>query len=600
MTYQKEEIEHLLHKGFFDEAEYGRVLGCCEHSLTELFHTSYTSLLGDSADQEKVLLQSPLFSELTDSQKEITIQKGEQSEFLEKDFVIMAPDKGRDKRLFVITAGAVNVCKGDEVLHTKERGDILDVWPLLMDKDHAFTFKVAIKDTTGYWIDIGLLKLLKDENVNFWDSLWKVAAADVIRYFFEGSDALAGVDTTALDNMVHGSPLHFFDANDQERSQIRVTRGLGVLLSGQVVHITDMNAKAAAPAILPQAQDPYLAIEDSVVLYLDLHRKDYHAEKTSHLNPKLAAMMGVAAQSAVPMASEDSYNTDYDTDYASGDEAMDSDAEDGHGDATAGGKIADSLNDQEKALLDGANGDTGMQHGDLQIAAVDSAKTTDDQKDDGSGAATKMVTIDDNRSSMKKVQRHKSTSAMMKRERYSYQIEEDTLSSPVKESIRDLSHRESFEVLKVLLDRHDHLFEHLRKFHVQNVQKQAKLMQIKLSKPGTISETKSTPNRSNKAKSGGSSLFARPSAPGNDNTNLMPRAGRKRTSQSRSLLGMTAPQGPHHEPTATPIIIKPKDMGSPETIKYRKSDAPEIGGWTDDADVVDLNSNADDLNKAMD
>ena len=66
----------------------------------------------------------------------------------------------------------------------------------------------------------------------------------------------------------------------QERSQIRITRGLGVLLNGQVVHITDMNSKAQSPAILPQAEDPYLAIEDSVVLNLDLHRRDYHVEKT--------------------------------------------------------------------------------------------------------------------------------------------------------------------------------------------------------------------------------------------------------------------------------------------------------------------------------
>merc|ERR550525_47551 len=226
----------------------------------------------------------------------------------------------KTRKLFVITAGSVDECHGDKELHTKERGDVLDVYSLIQGMEHQFDFKVGLKDTMGYWLDLGLLKLLKDENVDFWDTLWKAAAADVIRYYFTDSDALRGVDTADLDNMVHASPLNFFDAGDQERSQIRITRGLGILLNGQVVHITDMNEKAAAPAILPLSDEPYLAIEDSVVLNLDLPRRDYHAEKTNHLNPKLAAMMGVTGASVMPMASEESYASEYDDDYISGDE----------------------------------------------------------------------------------------------------------------------------------------------------------------------------------------------------------------------------------------------------------------------------------------
>ena len=372
LNYQKEEIEHLLHKGFFDEAEHGRVLGCCEGSLNVLFHTSFNSLLpSDRADQSSVMLQCPLFSDLKDSEKEQAMEKAEQSQFLKENHEIM-PEGSRTGKLFVITAGAVDVFKGDKKLHTKERGDVLDVYSLLMDNAHDFTFKVAIKDTTGYWLDKGLLKLLKDENVNFWDTLWKVAAADVIRYYFKSSEVLAGVDTSDLDNMVHASPLQFYAADDQERSQIRVNRGLGVLLSGHVVHITDMNSKAAAPAILPQADDPYLAIEDSVVLNLDLNRRDYHAEKTSHLSPALARKLGIKSPSTMPQPTEDSmeYDDDYDTDYASDDMASDAEnsPEPPHGDATGAGKRDDDLNEQEQALLDGANNMT--EKPDLKILAV--------------------------------------------------------------------------------------------------------------------------------------------------------------------------------------------------------------------------------------
>merc|ERR1712154_295992 len=102
-----------------------------------------------------------------------------------------------------------------------------------------------------------------------------------------------------LDNIVYQSPLSFFDPHNRYRCEIRVNRGIGVLLNGQVVHITDMNTKAFAPAILPVVDEPYVAIEDSVVLYLDFNRSDYHSEKTSRLNPKLAKLMGLSGQASV-------------------------------------------------------------------------------------------------------------------------------------------------------------------------------------------------------------------------------------------------------------------------------------------------------------
>merc|ERR1719464_1748705 len=209
--------------------------------------------------------------------------------FSQGDMIMTAGTKTR--QLFVITAGSICVFGGDDqrtLIHTKERGDVLDTYSLLQDNHHQFNFMVATKNCHGFWLDLGLLKLLKDSNIDFWDTLWKCAAVDVMRFHFHGNSIMNGVDKADLDNLVFQSPLSFFDPNNSFRNQIRVNRGVGVLLNGQVVHITDLSTKAFAPAILPTVDEPYVPIEESVVLYMDFKRKDYHSEKTGHLNPKLA------------------------------------------------------------------------------------------------------------------------------------------------------------------------------------------------------------------------------------------------------------------------------------------------------------------------
>ena len=61
LNHQKEEIDHLLHKGFLDEAEHGRVLNCCECASNELFHISYTRLLDKNHDDESILVESIIY-----------------------------------------------------------------------------------------------------------------------------------------------------------------------------------------------------------------------------------------------------------------------------------------------------------------------------------------------------------------------------------------------------------------------------------------------------------------------------------------------------------------------------------------------------------
>lgn len=298
LNHQKEEIDHLLHKGFLDEAEHGRVMGCCEHSLNELFHTSYTKLLDKNHDDESILVESPLFSELTEAEKKLVKERAKASKWYKKGDYLMKEGK-KSRQLFVITRGTIFVYEGNRThIHTKERGDVLDVYSLLQDNYHGFNFMVATDQCHGYWLDLSLLKLLKDSNIDFWDTLWKCAACDVMRFYFKDQAIMTGTDEADLDNNIYSSPLSFFDPHNRYRCEIRVNRGFGVLLNGQVVHITDMNTKATAPAILPVVDEPYVAIEDSVVLYVDFDRQDYHSEKTSHLNPKLAKLMGLAGQTS--------------------------------------------------------------------------------------------------------------------------------------------------------------------------------------------------------------------------------------------------------------------------------------------------------------
>eukprot|EP01084_Bolivina_argentea_P291658 501282_1 len=294
LNYQKDSINHLLHKGFLDEAEHSRVMTTCEDSLNKLFHTSYTDLLDHNHDDESILLQSLLFSELSSDEKKLIIERAKPSKWYKKGEYIMREYK-KTKKLFVITRGTIFVYKDNRHhIHTKERGDVLDVYALLQDNQHDFNFMISTDQCHGYWLDLSLLKLLKDSNIDFWDTLWKCAACDVIRYYFADQ-----YNVEQLDNIVYSSPLSFFDPENRYRCEIRVNRGVGVLLNGQVVHITDMNTKAFAPAILPLVDEPYVAIEDSVVLYLDFNRSDYHHENTGHLNPKLAKLMGLSNQNSI-------------------------------------------------------------------------------------------------------------------------------------------------------------------------------------------------------------------------------------------------------------------------------------------------------------
>jgi UDP-N-acetyl-D-mannosaminuronate dehydrogenase len=76
----------------------------------------------------------------------------------------------RTKELFVVTRGTIFVYEGHRKhIHTKERGDVLDVYAILQDNQHQYNFMVTTDQCHGYWLDLSLLKnacRLVGKNIN--------------------------------------------------------------------------------------------------------------------------------------------------------------------------------------------------------------------------------------------------------------------------------------------------------------------------------------------------------------------------------------------------------------------------------------------------
>ncbi len=112
----------------------------------------------------------------------------------------------KSKKLFVITRGTIFVYKDNRHhIHTKERGNVLDVYALL-DNQHDFNFMISTDQCHGYWLDLSLLKLLKDSNIDFWDTLLKCAACDVITLYSK-------IITRKIDSHVCNYKIFYFHSH---------------------------------------------------------------------------------------------------------------------------------------------------------------------------------------------------------------------------------------------------------------------------------------------------------------------------------------------------------------------------------------------------
>merc|ERR1719464_286565 len=144
-----------------------------------------------------------------------------------------------------------------------------------------------------------------------------------------------------------------------------------------------------------------------------------------------------------------------DEDYVSGDED-----EPVAGAAVAGANQTDEEYDAEMALLDGKG---GAQKPDLKISTMDSsngATARDEAKEEPKKRASKRAS--------KMLGRHKS-SAFVGKQKLSYSLQPKLLDDGLHKQVDEMTLKESFEVLKTVLSKNDQLFEHLRKFHIQNV-----------------------------------------------------------------------------------------------------------------------------------
>jgi len=527
LHHQEKTLLHLFHKGHLDETEYQKLDKLVQGSLNRLFHTGYNSLLSGRSD-ENILLQSPLFSELTYEQKKLVKQKKEQSDWYKKGDDIIKEGE-RIKKIFVITRGSIGVYEssmrrtqrsttnsmlkygmqlhdtngsifddGDSngslnmisrssgietKVYTHEQGSIIDVYPLLQETVHHHTFRVEAEPCHGYWLDSKLLKELKDLNIDFWDTIWKYSAVDVIRYYFATEDeAFKGIDLSDLHEKVFNSPLCYFEPNDTKlkKCQIRVNSGLGILLSGCVATLFCVDEEFMAPAVLKPSTEPYIAFSQCVVLYLDFRRGEI-TNNIDLLNPKLAQLMGGKFTDA--LNKHDEYESDSSESYSDSNILSDS----------------ESIGDEDIKMEnhdDSNNDETG---GIIRTKTVSINEPNNDNNDDNNDDIKNDEPVIRMKSNDRQPRKSKHLHLNMRESRLPESITQD--------NINNWNMEEAFEITKYILNKHKGLLGHLQNFHVAN--KQNEIKQVRESKKFNKNELKSI------------SIFAKPSDDAKEN-NVLP------------------------------------------------------------------------------
>eukprot|EP01084_Bolivina_argentea_P307468 531456_1 len=233
-----------------------------------------------------------------------------------------------------------------------------------------------------------------------------------------------------------------------------------------------------APAILPAVDEPYVAIEDAVVLYLDLDRKDYKSQKTSHLNPKLAKLMGITSPSVGPEDCDDEYTEDEDEDEESlleedeDEEAYKTDSEEREV------KEEEDYNEQERQLLANDLGNDGI---DNVVALKSSEDVYPSQENQQQRSSKKLLKP----SNLGEFARYRSKAQLNKAAKREFNMGLNAQSLPeCIESGDDINNewtiKECFEVTKWVLSKHEGLFDHIKLFHINHLQQEIKKQQIEL------------------------------------------------------------------------------------------------------------------------
>ena len=257
-----------------------------------------------------------------------------------------------------------------------------------------------------------------------------------------------------------------------------------------------------------------MAIEESVILYLDFDRGDYHKENTGHLNPKLAKLMGVANSSAAP-GGDDDMDIIYDDDSMSEDDEFDDDemidreddldlAEEDESAFTQTETASDTvdppdaqkllplssgremdfmlsaaLTPSKKRLAQIGSGPSlkGKQSSSKKAVSVVKKQNTLSVEDAvagmgmdaGSGGHKKQ------KSNLMNIGRYRSKRQLNDAGRNDWELALTPEALPgglSKEQIKSKwSVKEGFEVIKYILAEHEGLWDHVKDFHVDNVQK---------------------------------------------------------------------------------------------------------------------------------
>lgn len=259
-----------------------------------------------------------------------------------------------------------------------------------------------------------------------------------------------------------------------------------------------------------------------MILHLDHERGDYHGEATNHLNPKLAKLMGVANSS---VAQGDDMSIVYEDDSGSEDDFDEDDSmidrvdevdEESQMTQTATETLSDETHpSDQKKLLPLASG----HEMDFMLSSLNSKKklavsgpsskkkgpetikkksntltlTVEDLEAGGITKTTKgsKPKVNHSKSNSGSVGHRKQKSNLLEVGRYrskrqlnfaakndwELDLKSEMLPNGIKHSqIKDKwSVKEGFEVIKHILAEHEGLWDHVKDFHIENLQKSVKL-----------------------------------------------------------------------------------------------------------------------------
>ena len=239
LHHQKHEIEKLARYGLFDESEQSKIFEIWDNASQRLFYTKLTCSRHDALLDKDIFLHSILCDQLLEKEQ-LAIQKASSRATYDKNTTIIEAGR-RYKDIFVITRGTISVFEnvkykyqkksrtltnleytsGVDIhqmtpIYVKQPLECIDTYPILTNTKHGHSFVVSSEVCHGFWVSTDQLGN-NDISVNLWDTLWKTAALDVIRYYYRDADVFTDTinifddSICNLEQFIMDSPLVVYE-----------------------------------------------------------------------------------------------------------------------------------------------------------------------------------------------------------------------------------------------------------------------------------------------------------------------------------------------------------------------------------------------------